>query len=560
MNPLSKILIVDDKPENLYALESVLKAVDAEIIKAGNGNEALIATLNHDFALAVLDIQMPEMDGYELAELMQGDEQTRSIPIIFLSAVFSDDVHKFRGYESGAVDFITKPFDPDILLSKVKIFLELNRRKTEAEEHKNKLRSSNALMTSIMESPKNIAIFALDREYRYINFNQSHKKTVSRTWNKEIDIGMNILDMIKDPEKRNKAKDYFDRALKGETFISVEEFESESSEQFYTENHYNPITTEDRAIIGLTVFLTDITKRRQIEEDLKHTNDRLREHIDERGKIEAALLMSKEKAERERETAETANKKLTDSIRYAQMIQSSLLPNPENIKGFLSDSFFIWKPRDIVGGDFIFTDWFDDGLLIAVIDCTGHGVPGAFMTIIASFGLKKITGGEGFHTPDQILKRMNFLVKTTLQQDTEYALSDDGLDAAICFIKPEEKTLTFAGARLPLFYVSEGEVKVIKGDRQSVGYKRSDVNFKFSSHTINIEPGMVFYMLTDGFIDQVGGKNSLRFGTKKLTELLKANSKQPFDKQRDILIKAYNEHRGENEIRDDVTVIGFGFK
>ncbi len=560
MNPLSKILIADDKPENLYALESVLKAVDAEIIKAGSGNEALTATLNHDFALAVLDIQMPEMDGYELAELMQGDEQTRSVPIIFLSAVFSDDVHKFRGYESGAVDFITKPFDPDILISKVKIFLELNRRKTEAEEHKNKLRSSNALMTSIMESPKNIAIFALDPEYRYINFNQSHKKTVSRTWNKEIDIGMNILDMIKDPEKRNKAKDYFNRALNGETFISVEEFESESSEQFYTENHYNPITTEDGAIIGLTVFLTDITKRRQIEEDLKHTNERLREHIDERRKIEAALLISKEKAERERETAETANKKLTDSIRYAQMIQSSLLPNPENIKGFLSDSFFIWKPRDIVGGDFIFTDWFEDGLLIAVIDCTGHGVPGAFMTIIASFGLKKITGGEGFHTPDQILKRMNFLVKTTLQQDTEYALSDDGLDAAICFIKPEEKTLTFAGARLPLFYVSDGEVKVIKGDRQSVGYKRSDVNFKFTSHTIRIEPGMAFYMLTDGFTDQIGGEKNLRFGTRKFTELLKSNHKQPFDEQRNILLEAYTEHRGENEKRDDVTVIGFGFK
>ncbi len=560
MNPVSKILIVDDKPENLYALESVLKAVDAEIIKAGTGNEALIATLNHDFALAVLDIQMPEMDGYELAELMQGDEQTRSVPIIFLSAVFSDDVHKFKGYESGAVDFITKPFDPDILISKVRIFLELNRRKAESEERKKKLRRSNALMTSIMESPKNIAIFALDRNYCYINFNQSHKKTVRRTWNREIGIGMNILDMIEDPEKRDKAKRYFDRALNGETFISAEEFESESSEQFYTENHYNPITTEDGAIIGLTVFLTDITKRRQIEEDLKQTNECLMEYIDERRQIEAALLMSKEKAERERETAETANKKLTDSIRYAQMIQSSLLPNPENIKGFLSDSFFIWKPRDIVGGDFIFTDWFDDGLLIAVIDCTGHGVPGAFMTIIASFGLKKITEGEGFHAPDQILKRMNFLVKTTLQQDTEYALSDDGLDAAICFIKPEEKTLTFAGARLPLFYVSDGEVKVIKGDRQSVGYKRSDVNFKFTSHTLRIEPGMVFYMLTDGFTDQIGGKNSLRFGTKKFTELIKANYKQPFDEQRDILLEAYNEHRGENEKRDDVTVIGFGFK
>jgi|GEM_PF-411386 len=120
-----KILLVDDRPENLFALKQVLSLLEVETVAATSGNEALRATLANDFALAILDVQMPGMDGYELAALIRGDKKTRNIPIIFLTAVYSDSDHVSSGYESGAVDFITKPFVPEILLSKVKVFLEL---------------------------------------------------------------------------------------------------------------------------------------------------------------------------------------------------------------------------------------------------------------------------------------------------------------------------------------------------------------------------------------------------------------------------------------------------
>ena len=123
---MAKILIVDDKKSNLLALQNVLKALEVQIIPALNGDEALRASLHHDFALAILDVQMPAMDGYELAALLRGDPHTRHIPIIFLSAVYSDDPYVFKGYSSGAVDFITKPFNPEILLSKVRVFLEMD--------------------------------------------------------------------------------------------------------------------------------------------------------------------------------------------------------------------------------------------------------------------------------------------------------------------------------------------------------------------------------------------------------------------------------------------------
>ena len=139
MNDIPNILIVDDKKQNLIALEKTLRETDANIIKALNGDEALRASLKHDFALAILDVQMPGMDGYELAEYLREEERMRTLPIIFLSAVHSDEYHVFRGYEAGAVDYIVKPYEPSILLSKVNVFLELHKQKAELQVYKSEL-------------------------------------------------------------------------------------------------------------------------------------------------------------------------------------------------------------------------------------------------------------------------------------------------------------------------------------------------------------------------------------------------------------------------------------
>ena len=124
MNSRPKILMVDDKPENLLALRTVLKNLEVDLVEAKSGNEALRATLHHDFALALLDIQMPEMDGYELAEILRQEEKTANMPFIFISAVYTDNLNVFKGYEKGAFSFITKPFQPEILINKVKFFMD----------------------------------------------------------------------------------------------------------------------------------------------------------------------------------------------------------------------------------------------------------------------------------------------------------------------------------------------------------------------------------------------------------------------------------------------------
>ncbi len=242
----------------------------------------------------------------------------------------------------------------------------------------------------------------------------------------------------------------------------------------------------------------------------------------------------------------------------------------DKVKEWFPDSFFIWQPRDIVGGDMIYIDSFDDGIVVAVFDCTGHGVPGAFMTMIASSGLRRITNVDNCHDPAEILKRLNFIVKTTLQQDTEYALSDDGLDAAICFVSKLQdndtgkngtekngRELTFAGAKIPLIFTRGQEVIILKGDRKNLGYKRSGLDSIFTNHTIEIENSMSFYLFTDGFTDQSGGDKGKSFGKTRLKKTLLLIKQMPFEDQKNFLIRELNEYMGKNEKLDDVTVFGF---
>ncbi|WP_027186105.1 response regulator [Desulfovibrio inopinatus] len=218
------ILIVDDKKENLIALETVLHSIDARIIKALSGNEALKLTLNYDFALAILDVQMPFMDGYELASLIRLGESTQDIPIIFLSAVYFDVGHQFKGYQSGAVDFITKPFNTDILLSKVRVFIDLYRRTKELAESKVELqkilfKQQQLNMQLLQEIEERKIIEAELKQSKELAEAATHAKseflaTMSHEIRNPLNGVMGMLQLLRTTEMNAEQSNYVDISLR----------------------------------------------------------------------------------------------------------------------------------------------------------------------------------------------------------------------------------------------------------------------------------------------------------------------------------------------------------
>ncbi len=434
------------------------------------------------------------------------------------------------------------------------------RRKIEAE-----LKKTNNYLENVFENSAD-AIVIVDRKGKCIQWNKKAEELFGYRY--ENIKGKPAFDYYPDKNELEKMLS----VLREQSFVSRYEITMKKKDGFFPcEVSLGLLKNDKDETIGSVFIGRDLTDLKIAQSELHMINEVLKCEIKEREKIQTELEQAKEqlekafeKTEKERNAAQAANKKIMDSIRYAENIQSSLLPNPEEVKTNIPNSFIIWMPRDIVGGDIFYTNFFEHGFIIAVIDCTGHGVPGAFMTMIACSGLKRIIEDEGCRDPARILKHLNFTVKTLLKQDTKHSLSDDGLDAGICLVSyGEAETLIFAGARIPLYYCHKGEINVIKGDRQSIGYKRSDLGFNFTSHKISIEKGMCFYMTTDGFEDQFGKdghSEKIRcFGKRRLKKLLMENNDLPVDEQKKILLNAFDTYRGEGDRQDDVTMVGFAF-
>ncbi|MDP8209556.1 MAG: response regulator [Candidatus Stygibacter australis] len=283
MSDRQKILIVDDKRENLIALEQVLQELDVEIISVSSGNEALKATLNHEFALAILDVQMPEMDGYELAEYLRNEQLTKHLPMIFLSAIYSDELHVFKGYEAGGVDFVTKPYNPFYLNSKVKVFLQLDKQKKELLDKIELEKSRNYLESILMSVNDSIVVFSLDGKIKTVN------NAAVNLWGYKFEemVGSNDLKL-------------FTNDLYTPWLNTLNENNSSSDKNNFTFNKIEAVIirkdgnevpalisssaliNRNGAIQGAVLVAVDITDRKIAELKIHQLNDELEDRVKER--------------------------------------------------------------------------------------------------------------------------------------------------------------------------------------------------------------------------------------------------------------------------------------
>lgn len=253
---------------------------------------------------------------------------------------------------------------------------------------------------------------------------------------------------------------------------------------------------------------------------------------------------------------EASNRKIMDSIEYARLIQTALLAKPAEFARLFDDGAVLWQPRDVVGGDFyaLYADG-DDGCLLAVGDCTGHGVPGACMTMAAKALLDRAVAERGMDDPAAILAELNRGLRALLESGRG-AGGDNGLDLALLYVAPGRRRATFAGAKLGLWIgEADGTLLALKGDRHSVGYRRTPADATFTNQPVPLRPGQCHYLFTDGILDQNGGERGYALGRARLADWLGEASARPLTDLPAALTRLLSDYQGALLQRDDMTLV-----
>jgi serine phosphatase RsbU (regulator of sigma subunit) len=253
---------------------------------------------------------------------------------------------------------------------------------------------------------------------------------------------------------------------------------------------------------------------------------------------------------------EKLNEDITSSIKYAKRIQDAIMPDSEEIDLVLKDYFILYKPLDIVSGDFYWMDRINNTIYVAVADCTGHGVPGAFMSMLGISLLNIIVKETKNLTPNEILNRLRESIMAMLSQNVKRSETKDGMDIALCSIDLDKHMLQFAGAYNPLCLFRNGELIELKADRMPVGVHTHELNM-FSNQEMDVQPGDMIYMFSDGYPSQFGGPSDQKYMTKNLKHFLAKISDKNLKTQHKLLEQNLIEWQGECHQVDDILVLGF---
>lgn len=257
---------------------------------------------------------------------------------------------------------------------------------------------------------------------------------------------------------------------------------------------------------------------------------------------------------------EEQRQKIIASINYAKKIQDSILLPEEEIRRFLPNAFVYFRPKDIVSGDFYWFAKVEDGVMLATIDCTGHGVPGAFMSLIANSKLNKVVNELKLRDPGQILNKVHEEILESLNQHNGVSRSQDGMDMSLCLIRPTSNTLEFAGARNPIVLINGDQITELKPDSLSIGgsfFRDKHAESQgFTTKKLTYQSGTYLYLFTDGYIDQFGGPSNKKLNKRRFHNLISGISHNGFTHVKGELDERFEKWRGDNPQIDDILIIG----
>ncbi|MBL4704123.1 MAG: SpoIIE family protein phosphatase [Flavobacteriales bacterium] len=273
-------------------------------------------------------------------------------------------------------------------------------------------------------------------------------------------------------------------------------------------------------------------------------------------KANVQIEAQRDKIQLQKDHIEEINNDITDSIHYAKQLQDSILPSDERMRIGIGEVFVYFRPRDIVSGDFYWYHETDKKIFIAAADCTGHGVPGAFVSMVCQSVLNKVVIEDEVHVPGEILSKAHQGVVSTFKKESSKSQANDGMDIALTVWDKETNVLHYAGAMNPLFIVREGELIEYKGDRRGIGGIASR-EFDFITHSIQLKRDDMIYIFSDGYQDQFGGPKGKKFMVKKLKRLIQEFSTEEIGTQKEMLHNRFEKWLNGHEQIDDVLMIGY---
>ena len=409
-------------------------------------------------------------------------------------------------------------------LQKENLLLEqrVNERTSEIEKQARIIESKNAALEqlSLVASRTDNVVLILDPEGRLEYVNESFVK-LNRITLEELrrDVGETIFEISNHPDIKTIVAEavYYKRSVNYEALNRLDD-----GTEVWESSTLTPIFDEAGILKKIIIIDTDVTERKKQEQ----------------------IIYQK-------------NKDITDSIAYARKIQHAILPHDGLIRRYLPQSFILYLTKDIVSGDFYWFTHINGISIIAAVDCTGHGVPGAFMSIIGYNILNRIVNEQKITDPKDILLELNQgLLEVLYKNESE---SKDGMDIAICRIDHARRTVDYAGAMRPLWVVNNGVLTEIRGDKFPIGTRQADRQdtITYTTHTIHAAEDDTFYIFTDGYADQFGGENNKKFSTRRFKELLIKNNRESFAMQENNIKLEHNQWKGDHEQIDDILVIGF---
>lgn len=438
------------------------------------------------------------------------------------------------------------------------LLADQEREALESERKENKLKLQD---NEIKLKAKELAILKRDQELKAIEYkNQQLEK-------ERTEQALELAQQQLEAEKRNreldmlaKAKELQEQKLKQKILEEEKQNKTiqllESDKKLKDEQLKNSYWISGLFVLVIGIIAVSLIQKRKAnrllqrqQNEIKEKNEALLQNMEE-------LRAAQDILSEQNDQLEVQHQKITHSIRYAERIQRSVLPADSMMNKLYPEHFILYLPKDIVSGDFYWAAQKDKRRILAVVDCTGHGVPGAFMSIVGSNTLNELVNEKSITEPAQILNQLHEGIRHKLSQ--EESQNHDGMDIGICSLDQYEDgsyKMMFAAAKQTLFVMRNGELLELDGDRKSIGGANAGNARDFSTKELMLQKGDILYFTTDGFIDQ-NSPDRVRFNKKRFKTLIEEIYQQPIQTQRNAFEDTLASHQQGAEQRDDITVIG----